>query len=75
MQSCRLIGIIEKTCFQREWLSVDAKACFVIDASKMYSYHKTVFDARLIESRGKPRYSCRGRIARTAKPSWSFDVQ
>jgi hypothetical protein len=51
MQSCRLIGIIEKTCFQREWLSVDAKACFVIDASKMYSYHKTVFDVRLILTR------------------------
>ena len=29
----------------------------------------------LIESRGKPRHSCRGRIARTAKPSWNFDIQ
>jgi len=29
----------------------------------------------LIESRGKPRHSCRGRIARTANPSWNFDIQ
>ena len=29
----------------------------------------------LIESRGNPRHSCRGRIARTAKPSWNFDFQ